>query len=135
MARKFKFLNVVLVLTILLALTGCSTSTGSKINFIGESKHWIVSYSITQTQSQTSTARISYKGSDVESVGSVKYSFEASPYVKQNGIMKLSKKGYFESTSNSSKGPYPNKDLVIMVKIEWSGQAESIDLRHTNQQL
>lgn len=135
MGRKSKLFNAVLIFTILFVLIGCSISTGSKINFIGESKYWIVSCSITETQSQTSIVRISYKGSDVESVGLVKYSLEASPYVNQNGIMKLPQKGYFELTSNSSKGPYPNKDLVIKVKIEWNGQSENIDLRHTNQQL
>lgn len=134
--KNFKLLCVSLVLTILFVISGCSTPTNSKnINFIGESEHWIVSYSISETQTQTTIGRISYKGSDAESVGLVKYSFEASPYVGQNGIMELPKKGYFDSISNSSKGPYPNKDLVIKVKIEWNGQSENIDLKNTNQQV
>lgn len=135
--KNFKLLGVGLVLTILFIISGCSsTPTSSKnINFIGESEQWIASYSISIGQSQTDIGRISYKGTDVKSVGLVKYTFEASPYVGKNGIINLSPRGYIELNDISSKSPLPNKDLVIKVKIEWNGQNENIDLRYTNQQV
>lgn len=136
MARNFKLFYAVFILAIFFITVGCSTTTSSKnINFIGESEHWIVSYSFSQTQSLTGAGRISYKGSDVKSVGLVKYSFEGSPFVGANGIIELPPRGYIESTSISSKDPFPNKDLIIKVKIEWNGQSESIDLRYTNKKV
>ncbi|MEA4901310.1 hypothetical protein [Desulfitobacterium sp.] len=134
MTKLSRSLGFLFTLIFLFAITGCNNSSGSRsMNFIGESEHWIANYSISQGQSQTNIGKISYKGTDVESVGLVKYAFEASPYVGVNGSIDLPPRGYIELTNTSSKGPYPNKDLVIKAKIEWNGQIENMDLKYTNQ--
>ncbi|WP_434512181.1 hypothetical protein [Desulfitobacterium sp. AusDCA] len=102
---------------------------------MGESEHWVASCSFLENQDQTLKCRISYKGSDADAVGLVKYSFAAKPYIGTNGEIPLPSRGYIETVSASSKGTYPNKDLMIKVKIEWASQSENLDLTYAKQQL
>lgn len=136
MTKVSSFIKFGLILILLFIITGCSTTSSSRnVNFIGESEHWIVSYSLSGTEVDTETEKISYKGSDVKSVGSINYSFDGRPFVKTSGVIDFPPKGYIEFTSANSKGPIPNKDTVIKFKIEWNEQIEYIDLKYTNQQL
>lgn len=76
--RSLKRLGFFLLLIILI-ISGCSRNTTAfDRNFKGESDHWTWLYQVVGSDSNhESTNKLIYKGSDLGSVGKVKYSFKS----------------------------------------------------------
>lgn len=111
-----------------------SSSTSFDRNFKGESDHWTgLSQVVGTNYNQVSTDKLIYKGSDLGSVGKVKYSFKSTG----SGLLDLSgedilmkDKEYIMGKGGGNGAVIPAND-TIEVTVEWNGKLEKFTLSPT----
>lgn len=119
-------------LIITLIISGCThISSSINRNFKGESDHWTGLYQVIGNDlNHESTHKLIYTGSDLSTVGKVKYSFKSagSSLVDLNGEDFLVKdKDYLMGNSDGNGAVIP-ADNTIEVVVEWNDQIEKFSL-------
>lgn len=119
-------------LIIVLIISGCShTSSSINRNFKGESDHWVGLYQVIGNDfNHDSTYKLIYTGSDLNTVGKVKYSFKSagSSLVELNGEDSLMKDKEYIMGKGGGNGAVIPVDNAIEVVVEWNDQIEKFTL-------